>query len=118
VKFKFDENLPAECSVCLRNFGHDSETVAAEKPTGAQDSELFERCQREERILVTLDLDFANVQLYPPESNAGVIVLSPPVQDKQTLIALTLRLVQVLNTKSASQQLWIVEADRIRVREG
>jgi predicted nuclease of predicted toxin-antitoxin system len=118
VKFKFDENLPAECSVCLSNAGHDCQTVAAEKLTGAQDSELFERCQREKRILVTLDLDFANVQSYPPQSNAGVIVLRPPVQDKQTLIALTLRLVKVLNTKSASRQLWIVEADRIRVREG
>lgn len=117
MRFKFDENLPAECSSCLRDAGFDSETVAAEKLTGADDSTLFERCQKEDRILLTLDLDLANIKLYPPKSHAGVIALRPHTQDKHTLIAIVQRLVQALKTKSASQKLWIVESDRIRVRE-
>jgi predicted nuclease of predicted toxin-antitoxin system len=117
VKFKFDENLPFECSVSLQNAGFDSETVTAENLAGANDAVVFEHCQREKRILVTLDLDFANVQLYPPNAHAGVIVLRPPMQDKEKLISLVVRLVPILRARSPDQQLWIAEADRIRVRE-
>jgi len=40
--------------------------------SGADDSMLFERCRTEGRVLVTLDLDFANVQAYPPGSILGL----------------------------------------------
>jgi predicted nuclease of predicted toxin-antitoxin system len=80
-----------------------AETVSSESLSGAEDAALSERCQKEGRILVTLDLDFANVQSYPPRSHPGIIVLRPPTQDKQTLISLLVRLVPVLKVKSFSQ---------------
>jgi predicted nuclease of predicted toxin-antitoxin system len=67
LKFKVDENLPAEHAVMLREAGHEADTVADQKLTGADDSALYERCQVEGRILLTLDLDFGNVQTYPPQ---------------------------------------------------
>jgi predicted nuclease of predicted toxin-antitoxin system len=58
LKFKIDENLPAEYSAELRATGQDAETVGAEGLSGPEDGSLFEHCKREDRILVTLDLDF------------------------------------------------------------
>src|SRR5882757_11562600 len=81
------------------------------------DSVLSERCRTEDRVLMTLDLDFANVQAYPPKSHPGIVVFRPESQDKPTLIALLKRLLPVLLQLSPKHQLWIVEPDRIRYRE-
>jgi predicted nuclease of predicted toxin-antitoxin system len=117
LKFKVDENLPTEHAAVLRDAGHEADTVADQKLTGSDDSVLFERCQAEGRILLTLDLDFGNVRAYPPRSHSGVVVFRSNTQDKQALIALLKRLLPVFKNRSPRQQLWIVEQDRIRYRE-
>jgi predicted nuclease of predicted toxin-antitoxin system len=117
LKFKVDENLPVECALYLQAAGHDAETVTSEALSGSEDHVLFDHCKREERILITLDLDFANVQMYPPRTHAGVVVLRPPNQDKPTLLSVVRRLSAILASRSPKGQLWIVEADRVRVRE-
>jgi predicted nuclease of predicted toxin-antitoxin system len=116
LKFKVDENLPLECASCLRDADYDAETVASEKLSGANDAQLFERCQAENRVLITLDLDFANVHVYPPGSSAGIVVLRPRVQDTRTILSLLKRAIGVMSKKPPQQQLWIVEPDRIRYR--
>jgi predicted nuclease of predicted toxin-antitoxin system len=117
LKFKIDENLPVECASGLRDAGYDAETVGSEKLSGANDSQLFERCQAESRKLVTLDLDFANVHAYPPGSSAGIVVLRPRVQDIRTILSLLRRVIAVMAEKPPQKQLWIVEPGRIRYRE-
>jgi predicted nuclease of predicted toxin-antitoxin system len=117
LKFKIDENLPAEHAEILRAAGHDADTVADQKLTGAQDDLLIERCRAEGRILMTLDLDFANVQAYPVKSHPGIVVFRCKTQDKLTLIALLRRLVSQLHRNPPQNQLWIVEQDRIRYRK-
>lgn len=117
MKFKVDENLPAEHAALLRKADHEADTVAEQKLSGSDDSTLAERCRREDRILLTLDLDFANVQAYPPKSHSGIVVFRPNFQDKLTLISLMERMLPVLSRRSPRQELWIVEQDRIRYRE-
>ena len=67
MKFKVDENLPTEYASILRGAGFETDTVSDEKLSGASDVVLSERCRVEDRVLMTLDLDFANVQAYPPK---------------------------------------------------
>jgi predicted nuclease of predicted toxin-antitoxin system len=117
LKFKVDENLPAEHAAILREAGHAADTVADQKLSGSDDSTLAERCRKEDRILLTLDLDFANVQAYPPKSHSGIVVFRSNSQDKSTLISLLKRMLPVLARRSPKQELWIVESDRIRYRE-
>ena len=71
----------------------------------------------EDRVLMTLDSDFANVQACSPKSHPGIVVLRPESQDKPALVGLLKRLVSVLLQLSPKHQLWIVEPDRIRYRE-
>jgi len=117
LKFKVDENLPTEYASILGGAGFEADTVSDEKLSGASDSVLSERCCTEDRVLMTLDLDFANVRAYPPKSHPGIVVFRSKSQDKPTLVALLKRLVPVLLQLSAKHQLWIVEPDRIRYRE-
>jgi predicted nuclease of predicted toxin-antitoxin system len=96
LKFKVDENLPTEYASILREAGFEADTVSDEKLSGAGDSVLSERCRAEDRVLMTLDVDFANVQAYPPKSHPGIVVFRSKSQDKPTLVALLKRLVPAL----------------------
>ena len=66
MKLKIDENLPRECAEILHGGGFVADTVADERLTGAEDSAIALKAQGEGRVLITLDLDFANIRAYPP----------------------------------------------------
>ncbi len=118
MNFKIDENLPVEFAEMLRQTGFEADTVEDEGLTGADDEIVAERCRVERRILVSLDLDFANVREFPPEDHDGLIVLRARQQDKISLLLMFRRVLMALSEHSPSGQLWIVEADRIRQRSG
>jgi predicted nuclease of predicted toxin-antitoxin system len=67
VKFKIDENLPAELAVELRNLGHEADTVFEEALSGVSDPVLIKAASKESRILFTLDKGIANLERYPAE---------------------------------------------------
>ena len=116
MKFKIDENLPADVAELLRSAGWEADTVAQEGLNGAEDAILAEAVQRGRRILLTLDLDFSNIKAYPPEQYNGIVVLRPGPQDKPTVLTLVTRLVGALRQRVPERELWIVEPGRIRFR--
>jgi predicted nuclease of predicted toxin-antitoxin system len=117
LKFKIDENLPSEFAAILRSAGFEADTVADEDLSGAADALLARHAQTNSRVLITLDMDFANIQSYPPAAHAGIVVLRPHSQDKVTLLALLQTLIPALLKSSPQNRLWIVEQDRIRFRD-
>ena len=117
MKFKVDENLPAEFASILRKSGLDADTVNDQNLSGTDDAILLKRCDSEDRVLITLDLGFADLRIYPPKSHRGIIVFRTKMQAKAELLALLNRLIPLLSQRSPSQQLWIVESDRVRYRD-
>lgn len=117
MKFKVDENLPVRCVDLLREAGHDALSVLEQGLVGAPDAQLAEVCSSEERILVSLDLDFADLRTYPPSESAGIVVFRLKSQDASSLQQVVSRLVTLLAVESPTGQLWIVEEDKVRVRE-
>lgn len=117
MKFKIDENLPAEAAEILRASGFIADTVADEDLTGADDDTVASASQAEDRILVTLDLDFANIRAYPPGEHTGIIVLRVKSQDKRSVLAFIRRLAVALPNRNPSGELWIVDGNRIRFRQ-
>ena len=69
ARFKLDENFGASIQQLFS--GHDCHTVREEGLGGATDTEVFGAAARESRILVTLDLDFANVLAFPPKDSTA-----------------------------------------------
>lgn len=87
-RFKLDENLPRDAMAPFRDAGHDVEGALDEQLGGQSDAIVFAACQRETRILVTLDLDFADIRQYPPGEHAGIWVLRPSTQSVAHLLEL------------------------------
>jgi predicted nuclease of predicted toxin-antitoxin system len=116
VRCKIDENLPVEAAGLLNGGGHECHTVFDEQLAGADDASLYERCRREGRVLLTLDLDFADIRTYPPDESPGIIVLRPDEPDRDRVLHLMREVVPALDRETVAQSLWIVEESRIRIR--
>lgn len=117
MRFKIDENLPRDVADLLRSSGYDATTVPEEQIGGAPDSQVFAVCQQERRVLVTLDLDFANVRAYPPAATPGILVLRLTRQDRAHVVAVLRDLLPLMGDESPQGRLWIVEEHRLRIRE-
>jgi predicted nuclease of predicted toxin-antitoxin system len=118
LKFKTDENVPAEAAELLRSAGFDALTVLEQVLGGANDSAVSGICREEDRILVTLDTDFADVRAYPPRDHPGIIVLRLKRQDKSSVLRALSRAMRAFPFESVEGKLWIVEEERVRIREG
>lgn len=117
LRFKLDENADPRWREPLAEAGYEVSTVAEESLQGAEDGIVAEACQTEERCLITVDLDVAQVLYYAPEKYAGIIVLRHP---HPTLVGMTRLIRQILvalPSESPVGRLWIVEPGRIRIHE-
>lgn len=74
--------------IILIKAGYNTQSVYDENIQGTNDSELINIASTEERILITLDLDFSNITIYPPEKYFGIIVLRPTNQDIKSIASL------------------------------
>ena len=75
---KLDENLGERGRQLFAEAGHDVSTVKDQGLAGAADPTVIDVCRAEGRCLVTLDLDFSNPFLFPPEPYAGIAVIRLP----------------------------------------
>ena len=116
MRFKIDENLPVETAGILQQAGHDAETVHSEKLTGANDQRLSVVCQNEHRVLITLDIGFADIRTYPPNELPGIIVVRSKRQDKPHILNIIQKLVPAIEKEELTGKRWIVEEKQIRIR--
>lgn len=116
MKFKTDENLPEEVAKLLEGAGYDASSVHKQSLEGTPDPNVATVCRQEQRILITLDLGFADIRAYPPDEHPGMLVLRLKQQDKGHVINTIGRLLTILRTEPLENRLWIVEEERIRIR--
>ena len=83
-----------------------------------RDIRVADVCQAEGRAVVTLDLDFADIRVYPPSNYAGIIVLRPSVQTITNIRQLIEQVIALLPTEPLAGHLWIVDEGQIRIRAG
>ena len=117
MRFKLDENLPVQLKELFTESGHDAATVLDEGIGGATDTAVVSACLSEERVLVTQDLDFADIRAYPPAEYPGLVVIRLADQGRNRLLQVGAVLLETLARSSPKGQLWIVEDTRVRIRE-
>lgn len=117
LRLKLDENIPGRVEPSLREPGHDVESAGSEGLAGAQDRELVAACMAEQRVLLTLDLDFADIRAYPPGSDRGIWVLRPAQQSFAAVLDLALAGVRLSSSERTAGQLWVIDEQRVRIRE-
>ncbi|MDD4890207.1 MAG: DUF5615 family PIN-like protein [Phycisphaerae bacterium] len=116
MRLKTDENIHPEVAVALRRRGHDALTVWDQGMRGAPDDDLFAICANESRVLLTLDLDFADIRHYPPRQCAGIIVFRLAKQSRSQLLARVESVFWFVETRLEPGDLWIISDASIRVR--
>jgi len=118
MQFKIDENLPVEAAESLCDAGHDALTIHDQQMVGNPDPQVAAVCQSEQRAIVTLDLDFSDIRTYPPGNYHGIVVLRPRTQAKQAVLALMAQLIPLIDSESLQGNLWILQENGLRIREG
>jgi len=89
MKLKLDENLSRHLKPVLASLGHDVLTAADESLLSRPDTEIAAAAFNEERILLTLDIEFADLRKYPPGTHPGIIcsVHNPSVHCQSTSLS-------------------------------
>lgn len=116
LRFKLDENLPTVIKSVLIDDGHDALTVLDQGLGGREDPTVYSVCSAEDRILITLDLDFSDIRQYPPGANPGIWILRPTNQSIDKVVALVRGALTLSKDESPSRALWIIESGKIRIR--
>jgi predicted nuclease of predicted toxin-antitoxin system len=101
MKLKLDENLSRHLKPLLTGLGHDVLTAAA---------------LREERMLLTLDLEFADLRKYPPGSHPGIILFRPPSFGPLSVNKFIIDFVNSADLSELTSCVAIVDPVNVRVR--
>jgi predicted nuclease of predicted toxin-antitoxin system len=116
MRFKIDENLHDDVAALLVNAGHDAKTVHDQGIRGCDDAVRSQLCAAEARVIVTLDLDFADIRAFPPAQSAGMIVLRIRDQSRPHILNVLNRALPLINQESLAGRLWIVSEAGVRIR--
>jgi predicted nuclease of predicted toxin-antitoxin system len=116
VKIKLDENLPRALEGLLIVNGHDVTTVPQEALGGSSDPRVLNAATDEDRLLMTFDLDFADIRQYPVGSHAGIVVFRLHDQRWSALEKPARRLLASGVLTTLGRGLAIVDEARVRIR--
>lgn len=116
MKVKLDENISAVAKDLLAEFGYDADTVADEGMAGVSDPHLFKTCQVEQRLLITFDIGFGDVRVYPPAQHAGIVLLRLSDQQPQATLDVLRRVLLSQDLAQLDRSLCVVTEDRVRIR--
>ena len=116
MQFKLDENLRAEVGELFWQRGYEVATVYDQGLRGREDHEIAKVCRSEGRILVSLDLDFSDIRMFPPENYPGLIVLRLRAKGRSAVWNVLQGVLAHLDQEPIVGRLWIVDERRIRIR--
>ena len=116
MNFKIDENMPVEVAELLKQAGYDAITVSEQNLIGTSDTNLAVVCQKEKRVIITLDTDFTDIRTYPPSNFPGIIVMRLNRQDKPHILEVFERVIRLFSQEPIDRHLWIIEEHRLRIR--
>ena len=117
MRFLLDENIPIEAENALVNLGHDVKNVYIAKLAGKNDNRVISFAKKEKRILITLDLDFSNILIYPPKSHPGIIVIRLNAPGRKRIINALEQFVENVREQDISKALVILEDFEYRLRK-
>jgi predicted nuclease of predicted toxin-antitoxin system len=116
MRFKLDENLPAEIGAFLRDLGHAADTVNEEGLAGSPDPAVLAAARDEDRIVLTLDKGIGNLALYPAGSHAGVVIFRPGSSGRKAVAEFVKTHLPVLSKMQLQGRVAVVTPTKIRVR--
>jgi predicted nuclease of predicted toxin-antitoxin system len=116
MKLNLDENLSRHLKPVLIGFGHDVLTAADENLLSHPDTEIAQAAKEEQRMLLTLDIEFADLRKHPPGSHPGVILFRPLSLSPLSVNAFIADFVRRTDLEKLAACVAVVDPVRVRVR--
>lgn len=116
MRLLLDENLSPLHAAPLREAGHDAVSVVEVGLAGQPDPTVRAYAIEENRVLVTLDADFANMLRFPPAGTPGVIRLKIHPPTEESILDQLLRTIAVLRDTPLEGCLAVSHSGTIRLR--
>lgn len=116
MKVKLDENIPVRLAGELATLGHDVDTVASEGLTGRPDSDVWSAAQREERLLITQDLDFSDVRQFRPGTHPGILLVRMREPGANALVSRIQAVAQAEGLDSFARCFTVLRDRKLRIR--
>lgn len=85
MKIKLDENIPNKLTHLLKKLKHDVDTVFEEKLVGQDDQAIWDAAQKNNRFLITQDLDFSDIRKFEPGTHEGLLLVRLHTPGKEAL---------------------------------
>jgi len=116
MKLKLDENLSRHLRPLLAALGHDVTTAREQGLLGRPDTEVAAAAKKEDRVLLTLDLEFADLRKYPPGTHPGVILFRPRTFGPLAVNGFVERFVRDADLEGLAGSIAVVEPHQVRAR--
>jgi predicted nuclease of predicted toxin-antitoxin system len=116
LRLKLDENMQGDLAGLLAARGYDVADVFSEGLSGHKDRQVLTAAASEGRLLVTLDLDFADLRRHPPAAYAGILVLRPGSEGIKSVLALLLQTLPRLTPEGVRGALVVASPRSLRLR--
>jgi predicted nuclease of predicted toxin-antitoxin system len=116
VNLKLDENLSRHLKPALASLQHNVATVIDEDLLSQPDPIVAAAANNEGRMLLTLDLEFADLRKYPPGSHPGVILFRPRSFGPLAVNRFVEEFVRDTNLEHLAGCVVVVDPTRVRVR--
>ena len=116
MRFLIDMPLSPELAEWLREQGHDARHAAEAGLFRATDSEILERAHREQRIVVTVDLDYPRLLALAQAERQGLILLRGGDYSEREAKERLGRALEAIPAEELPNSIVVVEKGRIRRR--
>jgi predicted nuclease of predicted toxin-antitoxin system len=115
-RLKLDENLSRHLKSTLAALPHDVKTTAGDGLLSRSDREVAGAAAREDRMLLTLDLEFADLRKYPPGKHLGIVLFRPRTCGPLCVNEFVEQFVRSTELTALAGCVVVVEHGQVRVR--
>jgi predicted nuclease of predicted toxin-antitoxin system len=111
-----DHCVPRKYLRLLQSWGYEATLLTEHVAPDTTDVDVIMLAQTLDAVLLTVDLDFANILNYPPDAYAGIVVMRYEASSEDLLVATLRQALADLYRDPLRGVLVIIEPTRYRIR--
>lgn len=117
MKFLADMPISPKTVSYVRSLGHDIYRISEKGLPKAKDSEIVDRAIKEQRIILTMDLDFSAIIAKSQKSTPSAIIFRLSDESYENINILLKDILPRVENEILKGAIVIIEDDRFRIRE-
>jgi predicted nuclease of predicted toxin-antitoxin system len=113
-----DHCVPQKCRGILQSWGYDVTLLKEHINPDADDVDVIAIAQKLDSVLLTVDMDFANILDYPPQNYQGIVVVRYQAIEEEVVITTLKQALLDLYRDDLRKALIVITGKHYRMRRG